>query len=66
MPHAFRAWGISNKMSVQDSLVFFVGIDKQAGTEIWKMIFTGFEAADGKFVFDKQKLVAANCYKLSC
>jgi hypothetical protein len=46
--------------SVQDSLVFFVGIDKQAGTEIWKMIFTGFEAADGKFVFDKQKLVAAS------
>lgn len=46
--------------SVQDSLVFFVGIDKQAGTEIWKLIFTGFEAADGKFVFDKQKLVAAS------
>lgn len=46
--------------TVQDSLVFFVGIDKQAGTEIWKLIFTGFEAADGKFVFDKQKLVAAS------
>lgn len=46
--------------SVQDSLVFFVGIDKQAGTEIWKLIFTGFEAADGKFVFTKQKLVAAS------
>jgi hypothetical protein len=46
--------------SVQDSLVFFVGINKQAGADIWKLIFTGFEAADGKFFFDKQKLVAAS------
>lgn len=46
--------------SVQDSLVFFVGIDKQAGADIWKMIFTGFETADGKFVFTKQKLAAAS------
>lgn len=46
--------------SVQDSLVFFVGIDKQASADIWKVIFTGFEAADGKFVFTKEKLAAAS------
>lgn len=46
--------------SVQDSLVFFVGVNKQAGADIWKLIFTGFEAADGKFIFDKQKIAAAS------
>lgn len=46
--------------SVQDSLVFFVGVDKQAGADIWKLIFTGFEYADGKFVFTKQKIAAAS------
>lgn len=46
--------------SVQDSLVFFAGVEKQNGADIWKLIFIGFEAADGKFVFTKQKIAAAS------
>lgn len=46
--------------SVQYSLVFFVGVNKQAGADIWKLIFTGFENADGKFIFTKQKIAAAS------
>lgn len=42
---------------IQDSLAYFVRV---AGGDIWKMIFTGFASADGKFVFSKQKLATTS------
>lgn len=37
--------------SVKDSLVYFV---KDVNDYIWKLVFTDFASADGKFVFDKE------------
>src|SRR5690606_21185008 len=49
----------SGVYAVQDSLVYFVAVGKQNGDDIWKLIFTGFEATDGKSIFDKQRLATA-------
>lgn len=46
--------------AVQDSLVYFVAVEQQSGGDIWKLIFTGFTATDGKFVFDKQRLATSS------
>lgn len=47
---------------VQDSMVYFVSVpDREAtGESIWKLEFTGFASADGKFVFNKTLLKAAS------
>ncbi len=41
---------------IQDSLIYFV---KAVDGAIWKVIFTGFASANGKFEFSKQQLVTA-------
>src|SRR5690606_28943182 len=41
--------------SIKDSLVYFI---KTLNDDIWKVVFTDFASADGKFVFSKQRLYA--------
>ncbi len=41
---------------IKDSVVYFV--KPATGTDVWKMIYTGFSNVDGKIVFSKEKLVS--------
>lgn len=52
----------TNSYDIQDSTVYFVAApDAETGDiAVWKMIFTGFESADGKYIFSKTQLKAAS------
>lgn len=41
----------------KDSIVYFVRTTNQ---DVWKLVFTGFDMTNGKFVFNKQRLYATN------
>lgn len=56
----------TSSYDIQDSLVYFVSVpDAETNTDaIWKIIFTDFASSDGKFVFNKSRIVAATVNEL--
>lgn len=40
----------------KDSTVYFVAVGNPNGFDIWRLYFTGFSSADGKSVFQKEKI----------
>lgn len=48
--------------TLRDSLVYFVAVPNPEtnGEDVWKLYFTGFESATGKFVFNKNNVQASS------